>query len=961
MPEDRGLPGVCVTCIHQNVCSLLNKIDRIEILLVEQKPSLLMLTEHALNDQEAKSIAIADYRHVSSFCRKGYKGGGVLILAKDECEFSEVSIGDNICQDKHFEAAVCRLDSRTCAVTYFVGVYRSPNGCFATFIDRFNSLLDHLYVHNPTIVIMGDLNVDSLQYSVNLSNLIDLLTSYGLNLAYCGPTRVQGTTEKAIDHVITNISESDFSASVFNHAISDHYGQMLSLNKYKELVEAKMFSRNMSQNCLKNLSNRLINESWYDVINDNNSVEVVTSVFIQKVQKHLDEACPLKYKKIAPTTRRPNWLTPGLIVSGKRLKELHYISRTMRNEASEEYYSNYKRIYNKLIRLAKRGVITKKISTAKNSSSEMWRIINSVRNGKISRKSIPKLNTESGTLNEPREMAEFLNDRFVNIRDKLDLPSAIAPVSSVQLMDSFEFIPLVTEEKVVRILKALKPSSSAGLDNIPAIAVKYCASVLGRPLAYILNRSFSSGEFPRVLKLARVTPIHKGGERSDPDNYRPISILPAISKVLERHVHTVLYEYLEKNKLIADSQFGFRKNRSTTKALIDYFEHIIDGLENGRHVLGTFLDMSKAFDCVDTEVLLGIMADYGITGSALTWFRTYLLERYQVVQIRAPVKGHIKLFQSEEKMLVGGVPQGSILGPLLFLLYVNGLSKIGSFRTIQFADDTSLVCVAESAESVEMDNFIAANGLSQHITHLGLKVNESKTVLMNFSLVGRNAAASSLLLNTVVLNESNSAKLLGMTVDSKLSWALHVERLCGELSSAIFLLRRLSTYCDASTLRVAYFSTVHAKLCYGIALWGGCSAANMTKVLRVQKRAVRCIAGLKNRQSCRAAFKSLGILTAPALYIFETIRHVMGGDILAERTEHAYCTRASAAVSLALPRVRLGLTVRKPSYIGKRFFNMLPNDLRVKIVERPKFMLCLKTFLVNKVLYTVDEFMNEPL
>jgi hypothetical protein len=952
--------------LHQNVCSLSNKIDQMEFLLSEENPDFAIFTEHGLKVGEVRSVKLLKYQYVSSYCRESFKGGGVIILSGENTFADEIILPEDSCKEKCFEAAVCKagpiIDTNTCA-TYIVGVYRSPSGSFDDFLFMFGNLLEYLCRPGVEVVIMGDLNIDSLQDSSNLGRLLDLISIHGLHLAKCGPTRIQGNRESAIDHVITS-SELDgrCSVSIVNHAVSDHFGQKLLFDGERRLKQS-VYKRVLTKARLNCLAQRLEAENWQDIYNNNLTVDDTVSLFIRIVERNLNLVCPFICTKPS-SSGRPKWLTRGIITSSRKLKEMHFQFRTTQDENFKIYYKQYRKIYQKLIRLAKARYVTDKLANAKNLQSETWKIVNQTRPRLgNSVRAPPRLSVDGLHYDKPEDIVQLFNSRFSQIKSVLKLRDGVAPAVARINNEKLLEIPPVCEYTVTSILRNLKATSGVGIDNIPPVVLKHCASTICPPLTHILNKSFSAGSFPEQLKIAKVTPVYKKGDRSDPDNYRPISILPVLSKVFERHVYSILMEYLERNSILSESQFGFRKGRSTVKAAVDLVRYILDAIDTKKQVVGTFLDLTRAFDCVNSDVLLKILFKYGIQDKALKWFETFLLHRRQLVQLKIFSENTIKVEQSSTSLLQTGVPQGSILGPLLFLLYVNELSNVNSssgFKFIQYADDTSIVCSDDTAEGVEIKNFLATNSLLQQISSLGLKVNESKSTLMRFSGNSSRVSQLSVLLGSEVITESVGVKFLGLMLDCNLNWSLHVDRTCAGLASGIFILRRLSTYCEIKTLRMVYFALVHSRLTYGIILWGSCGVNRLNRVFLMQKKAIRCILHLKNRDSCKSAFLDLKILTVPALYIYQSIKYIMEIEPLTEyiNVDHIHNTRTSINFTYPLPRVRLELIRKGPVYTGRRFFNALPLTLR-RIHDSREFLDRLKFYLLKKSPYSLEEYFSD--
>ena len=277
------------------------------------------------------------------------------------------------------------------------------------------------------------------------------------------------------------------------------------------------------------------------------------------------------------------------------------------------------------------------------------------------------------------------------------------------------FLQPTNKSEIEKIIKSLDSNKSSDIYGMSPKFLKILAPAISETLNNISNKSFALGIFPDHMKLAMITPIFKGGSKLDVSNYRPVSVLPTISKVLEKLMLTRLTEYLEKSKIIYEHQFGFQKNRSTTLAVLDLNTRITKALDRGNYAASVFLDFAKAFDTVNHQILLSKLENYGIRGPAKDWFESYLKSRHQIVKIGDTL--------SDKMQIACGVPQGSILGPILFLLYISDIKNASkTLKFLLFADDTSTLLISKSIQELE-------NVYNKELSHVIDWLNANKLTL----------------------------------------------------------------------------------------------------------------------------------------------------------------------------------------------------------------------------------------
>ena len=557
------------------------------------------------------------------------------------------------------------------------------------------------------------------------------------------------------------------------------------------------------------------------------------------------------------------WVTPGLLRS---INTRNTLLKEFLKERSAEKLKKFKKYRNVLrlaMRRAKQVYYRSQFSKNAGNPKRLWGdLLEAINKRKAHVDLTNSFEINNSVVSSPEAVARQFNDYYSQIAPTLDAalgPCSVDPLSylsDVRVPETLVFRP-VGQEAILDIVTSLK-DTGAGLDGINSKLLKQIIPVIVPHLAHLVNICIMNGTFPAMLKTALITPIYKTGSRSLFSNYRPISVLPVISKILESVIYNQLLVFLTENEILFDYQFGFRASHSTYMPICLLHDLITSNLVNGYSTAGIYLDLARAFDTVNTKIFLSKLSKYGIRGNALALFSSYLHDRKQCLKYKNVV--------SDLNDITCGVPQGSVLGPILFLLYINDLPGVcNEAKFFLFADDTAIFYSAHTLRELQL---AIAHSFPKVVLWLHanrLSLSTSKTFYQLYAPGNAENTGLSIPVKGINLKRAPIVKYLGLLVDEDLKFKSHINKVSGVISRNLGIISRARYLLNRKLLILLYNSLVLPYLSYCLIIWGSNYESNLNPIVIAQKRAIRLIAGVGRLSHTSPLFRELKLLKVPDL------------------------------------------------------------------------------------------------
>ena len=835
-------------------------------------------------------------------------------------------------------------------------VYRHPGTNIVDFNNDLERCLNKISYEGCLSIISGDFNIDGLKINADkhTSYFYECMMANMFIPSITLPTRITENTMTLIDNVFIKMNKKTMSSVVSGNIfsdITDHLPNFTVLHDVcvKDRLNCRPMIRLFGEKNIGKFTREFSDLDW--------------SQYYQSV--HVDEMLNLFYTRYScsfennfPLTRLSRkrskdkvWITAGLRKCIRHKADLYKQFLDNPTTAKKEKYKQYKNMVTKLIRNAETEYYNEKIDSKKKNIRALWQIYGPLINPSKCKKKIEidSILENGNVLKDKSKIANALNDHFVNIGPKLTKnitnESNYHNYSQSNKFGSIYIWPTDPSE-VSKIIYEFQNNKASGDDQILTKLLKSNVKLFSELFTHLINTIIETSKYPEKLKLGKVIPIHKKGSKQDPSNYRPISLLSMINKIVEKVLYKRLYHYFETHQVLHKYQFGFRKKYSTTSALIEIVEQLRYQKENKNLTIGIYLDLTKAFDVVNHSILLNKLEFYGVRGSANQLLKSYLDNRKQYTQVSS--------HKSDIKVLKCGVPQGSVLGPLLFLIYFNDIQNCTKASMRLFADDANIFISCK--DPIQLRNLAerCLIDIKGWLNSNRLVLSEDKTQYSVFMPCKRKIPENlnEICIGNKTIARSKSCKYLGVILDDKISFDDHIMQLCKELTRVIYSFRVIKDWvphCEKLKLYYAYF---HSKVQYGIEVYGIATKKLINRIDILQHKAIKALFNLEPltpTRSLRAQFK---LLTTKDLYSLKIAKfvHRQQNNLLPDVFSTYYGKLASNGRypntrnrnKLLVPKAKSENGMKMIKCAGAKIWNRLVREMCDSLVELSSNVFCRK-------------------
>jgi len=921
---------------HININSILPKIDELRLIASETKCIVISISETKLDETiQDEEIKIQGYNLIRN--DRNRNGGGVACYVRDDIHFNiREELVDEM-ESIFFDIILPKSKPILLGV-----VYRPPNQL--NFLSNFSDKLSSIFGTNfQEIYILGDINID--KKSPLAKQYKEICCLHGLKQLINSPTRITVNTATILDHILTNSKEKVTDSGVIDISLSDH--QMIFFTRkiikqkfYKHRILNVRQMKNYSENEFKNLLMK-IDFPNYDNFDDMNTAY---SDFINKVEMAIDKIAPLK--KICLKNKTAEWIDLEILNGIKKRDKLFMKFKKTKSYNDHENYKKARNNIQRIIKNKKRNFIEHKLIDNIGKPKELWKILRGIgapsKNKPNSNICLQKDNNISF---DTKTNCETFKNFFGNLANELlsKLPTPTNKFGIDNINNYYNHLNIrnkdfsfntTTELIVLRLLQDIETSKSAGIDNINGKFLKDGAFYLANPITKLFNLSIKLREFPELCKIAKLKPLYKKGNKLKPENYRPISLLPLISKIFEKIIHQQTQLYLDDNKILYKFQSGFRKNYSTDNNLAYLNDKILNGFEKSLYTGMVLIDLQKAFDTIDHNIFLKKLRCIGFADSSIKWFKSYLECRYFSVNIDNAY--------SEKQILSCGVPQGSILGPLIFLIYINDMAQAVDCSLYLFADDSCLAYSGDNVKEIDENLNKNFNSLCDWLVEnkLSIHLGEEKTKSILFGSKRKLKTEDKLNIRRDDINIIQHSKVtyLGCILDCNMSGEYMATKVLLKINARLRFLNRNKKVLNRALKRLLCNALIQPHFDYACQAWfPNLTKALSTKIQCAQNKCIRfCLKLNSHTHLDKQHFKEINWLPIPerinqriCVNVYKYFNHIAPtymSDIFIPQQTQINTRNSMFRLKTQIKKSNMGQN--SLSFLGPKLWNTLPDEIK---------------------------------
>ena len=922
---------------HINSRGTIGKTEEIYQYIDENDPDILLITETKMDESmpdrlfEPPGFKIIRKDRSDKFKNKYNMkglGGGVAVLHKKGLKVEIFSKN----KEETEEILWVYVKGKK---SFLLGVVYNTNYCKLMCNKNGESLFEkHLKeasLMGCNTYILGDFNIDLKEKCTKTKKLVNLFENYGFSELIKESTRKDPVSgrESSLDHIWTNSRQFISSGKVTG--VSDHDGIFVSFSIEREQQKIEKITirnfRNFNQeNFNKELTEKLEKSNINELI-DAKKVNESTVELINILKSTLDTHAPLI--KILPKEKNVYipWYNDELKAKIKIKKELLKDSRIIGKNIFEERLKKLANTINYLKKILKQKYILEELEKAGEDAKKLWKVLNFL----IGKKDAPE-KIEPEELNQ--EKVNNFNKYFANIG--IEIQKELNINFDYENSKDHDFPPFKFEnenkENIEKIIDNIKKDVATGPDTIPSKIIKEAKTIIGPFITNIINISYETKTFPDILKKAIIKPIHKKDDKNDISNYRPISILSVVSKIFERAALNQLLNYFEKYSLISVLQHAYQKNRGTVTCLFELLNEVYELIDAKFKVAIVSLDLSKAFDTINHTLLLKKLKNFNLNSDSVSYIQSYLNNRSQITKLGK--------YTSSEENIMSGVPQGSILGPFLFLCFVNDLPDV--FKNLcnfkAYADDTQLLVFDKDLNKLKEKVENVINVAQTWYNKNGMKNNSSKSEILVISTKKSDNIKIDVLEEGIlkIVKSKKSIKILGVHIDKTLSWSKQIGIVKRNATNIIRKIHRINKFLPLKLKMILYNTLIVPIFNYADIIWGGCSKTNARKLQVSQNFAARSILGKSKYDSGKEALRELKLLNLQQRRVVHESVFAHKGlcgklPITIQNRFEQYLpkmsTRKSKYKKLNIPQHNLSKYKKSPIYRTITSWNKTPTDL----------------------------------